>query len=169
MVGQARNSRKRISIHTPREGSDVTDKRLGFKEKDFNPHSPRGERLANIFSMLRRSDFNPHSPRGERLRARGRPEPNAIFQSTLPARGATARNSMQWLSTSGFQSTLPARGATPDVIFCHKPVKFPIPWERTDTIIHFNPHSPRGERPTVRSSPNSGFLFQSTLPARGAT
>ena len=62
-----------------------------------------------------------------------------IFQSTLPARGATADN------TGGgkaclFQSTLPARGATCPAC------------TRRWTPDHFNPRSPHGERPTWCSS-----------------
>ena len=56
-----------ISIHTPREGSDC---RLIYYQEGlsyFNPHSPRGERP---LSDIRRIFF-------------------ALFQSTLPARGAT--------------------------------------------------------------------------------
>ena len=56
-----------ISIHTPREGSDRPHVALSNKQRDFYPHSPRGERpLARIMS-----------------------QPNAAFLSTLPARGAT--------------------------------------------------------------------------------
>ena len=80
-----------------------------------------------------------------------------IFQSTLPARGATwAVNQMQ--AGELFQSTLPARGATaidPEdikaaIISIHTPREGSdglsrIP--RTADLEHFNPHSPRGERP----------------------
>ena len=78
------------------------------------------------------------------------------FQSTLPARGAT------WTTLSisprrRFQSTLPARGATPQDI-------------KTKNIkADFNPRSPHGERPEDDIEDSRLWVFQSTLPARGAT
>ena len=79
-----------------------------------------------------------------------------------------------------FQSTLPARGATPEAA------------EIMGRAQGFNPRSPRGERPSMRltmpvalivsiHAPREGsdgyarssvgliLVFQSTLPARGAT
>ena len=78
--------------------------------------------------------FNPRSPQGERLNMMGLSDLTNLFQSTLPARGATAalpfRRSagrdfnprspqgerLGFLATlassASFQSTLPARGAT---------------------------------------------------------
>ena len=57
------------------------------------------------------SYFNPRSPRGERLLRSSGPAGCLVFQSTLPARGAT----LEFLEDDDereFQSTLPARGAT---------------------------------------------------------
>ena len=79
-----------ISIHAPRTGSDTNNSRWTGLQSDFNPRSPHGERRCwHILS-------------GKFI----------VFQSTLPARGATgcARRYKQWLYP--FQSTLPARGAT---------------------------------------------------------
>ena len=59
----------RISIHTPREGSDRCLLPGGFSCTNFNPHSPRGERRFQRFRTILQS----------------------LFQSTLPARGATVR------------------------------------------------------------------------------
>ena len=81
----------------------------------------------------------------------------SVFQSTLPARGATQlanggdfallisihapRTGSDWkaegklMTTEGFQSTLPARGAT-KTRAAEAPSK-----------IYFNPRSPHGERP----------------------
>ena len=80
----------------------------------------------------------------------------AIFQSTLPARGATA--SIQQVS----------------VIICisiHAPRtgsdRGALRW--VTTACYFNPRSPHGERPLTRSAVASKSRFQSTLPARGAT
>ena len=102
-----------------------------------------------------------------------------LFQSTLPARGAT-KILLPVPLPSTFQSTLPARGATGE--------RFPMSYLDN----YFNPHSPRGERHEgydviTRSdyisihTPREGsdhmqscknkpdHAFQSTLPARGAT
>ena len=103
-----------ISIHAPRTGSDGV---LLFRAWPvliyFNPRSPHGERLkARCFPGVsfqisihaprtgsdgirrntdcRYSHFNPRSPHGER-RAQFQPAGKSLrFQSTLPARGATA-------------------------------------------------------------------------------
>ena len=56
-----------ISIHTPREGSDELSYTMQNPSCYFNPHSPRGERL--LFGLVYQKII--------------------IFQSTLPARGAT--------------------------------------------------------------------------------
>ena len=100
-----------ISIHTPREGSDPTQSLLKSAKRYFNPHSPRGERL---FAVLCRSfdfNFNPHSPRGERPDERRTWQRQCHFNPHSP-RGE--RRASPWGSTllTIFQSTLPARGAT---------------------------------------------------------
>ena len=59
------------------------------------------------------SDFNPRSPQGERRRGTIPTKANQIFQSTLPARGATTASTIVRVPAE-FQSTLPARGATID-------------------------------------------------------
>ena len=106
-----------ISIHAPREGSDLTGQTWSCQSRDFNPRSPRGERQC------------------------GKPTPKSCirFQSTLPARGATFRqghlDTLRRISIHApregsdnlfpfghfafllFQSTLPARGATGDLRF----------------------------------------------------
>ena len=83
-------------------------------------------------------------------------------------------------SLSPFQSTLPARGATDLSGFSQIRVYISIhaPREGSDSCskffagsnkMDFNPRSPRGERPIVIMWIHQHFLFQSTLPARGAT
>ena len=125
------------------------------------------------------SDFNPRSPHGERRFSIDAVRGRAKFQSTLPARGATAHGNIG-VTTTQFQSTLPARGAT-NVCLCLRTPE-----------AHFNPRSPHGERHAIIDYQSAGFtisihaprtgsdyvslqpsgklhLFQSTLPARGAT
>ena len=78
-----------------------------------------------------------------------------VFQSTLPAWGATALPLVAGRRTI-FQSTLPAWGAT--VAAMHG-----------DIPADFNPRSPRGERRRLACMTLLRPKFQSTLPAWGAT
>ena len=79
-----------------------------------------------------------------------------LFQSTLPARGAT--NCKRISVTLGiFQSTLPARGATSAVV-------------RGVIAVAISIHAPRtGSDGGTTALGIVPCLFQSTLPARGAT
>ena len=170
-----------ISIHAPRTGSDELGRhQQSIQRVYFNPRSPHGERPATDGRCTTiAKHFNPRSPHGERRRRNMAVRAYPEFQSTLPARGATVIGNAERKIQSAFQSTLPARGAT---TFPQSP--------RTSTI-NFNPRSPHGERLTrVQSaaradnfnprSPHGERLaptemitqrgvFQSTLPARGAT
>ena len=79
-----------ISIHAPRTGSDACPPSAAAPTVYFNPRSPHGERQKGPrFSIV-----------------------PMIFQSTLPARGATADRAKIRRHNAPFQSTLPARGAT---------------------------------------------------------
>ena len=149
----------RVSIHAPQAGSDLR----------------RGQ------PVDRRLGFNPRSPGGERLRSPRQATDSCWFQSTLPRRGATTLGRGQYRCPNAFQSTLPRRGAT---------------WRttgvRTSVANCFNPRSPGGERPVLPAvvdndrlvsihAPQAGsddpgvrvgveqWVFQSTLPRRGAT
>ena len=126
--------------------------------RHFNPRSPHGERrCASSSTAFVPCYFNPRSPHGERLLKPVIRGQNFQFQSTLPARGATAVERFYALSPA-FQSTLPARGATFRAS------------RGTSEVGNFNPRSPHGERLGGCSTTKSrGLLFQSTLPARGAT
>ena len=42
------NHRRFISIHAPRVGSDVGVELLSSNHRNFNPRSPRGERLSAV-------------------------------------------------------------------------------------------------------------------------
>ena len=123
-----------ISIHTPREGSDMVSASISLHSLYFNPHSPRGERRlchASLYGLQRfqstlpargatistvipliRPPISIHTPReGSDSSTFGAAWTGIKFQSTLPARGATFR--LLWLPLNPeFQSTLPARGAT---------------------------------------------------------
>ena len=139
-------------------GSDISSTRYISRNSHFNPRSPHGERLhciQNLRSALcisihaprmgsdykahgqvraHRRNFNPRSPHGERLSNSKNSLTQIIFQSTLPAWGATipphAPRANKGISIHAprmgsdelfpvlpqeavrFQSTLPAWGAT---------------------------------------------------------
>ena len=139
----------------------------------------RGATLSSIELIQRDKHFNPRSPRGERLTCRILILTLRVFQSTLPARGAT-RTVLAAGESHKFQSTLPARGATSfRRSFRHLIPHFNPRSPRGErprasgctlpAIAHFNPRSPRGERRTSPLSSRRVKSFQSTLPARGAT
>ena len=103
---------------------------------NFNPRSPHGERLELVSISAAKPDFNPRSPHGER--------PYCLYHLAL---------------SSLFQSTLPARGATSGVgdplfnwrISIHAP-RTGSDLRRWCSIIiasYFNPRSPHGERPII--------------------
>ena len=124
-------------------------------------------------------DFNPRSPHGERPSGVVDTSLSKIFQSTLPAWGATRlfnqlycqplisihaprmgsdlqQTTQKWKGKR-FQSTLPAWGATMDAL------------SEIASQIYFNPRSPHGERLLPYCQPLQNVGFQSTLPAWGAT
>ena len=103
--------RYKISIHAPREGGD-DDASIYPEEVVISIHAPReGGDYCPHRGNISAKDFNPRPPRGGRLRDTGNPVYHALFQSTPPARGATAYSSASRIRVI-FQSTPPARGAT---------------------------------------------------------
>ena len=128
---------------------------------------------------LMSSYFNPRSPHGERPSSSGNSSAAAVFQPTLPARGATRLHGCSPALPSYFNPRSPHGERLREVKkFC--------------TDSDFNPRSPHGERrgqhrksgkaskisthaPRTGSDGNiiagllAGILFQPTLPARGAT
>ena len=212
-----------ISIHAPRTGSDSHLQDTKGVSRYFNPRSPHGERPDATPSLTVPWNFNPRSPHGERppnIQTRAvsvisihaprtgsdsriaNGERNVTpFQSTLPARGATARNhatceageiSIHAPRTgsdeliekmveeykisihaprTGSDGSLTIQTARPDAISIHAPrtgSDLPL----ITLYIHsayFNPRSPHGERPMADAKALMDAVFQSTLPARGAT
>ena len=125
-----------ISIHAPRTGSDTSRGTMPLQSpKNFNPRSPHGERRRGRKNACAYHDISIHAPRtGSDIGVARQASPAQRFQSTLPARGATADAILQNICKI-FQSTLPARGATWTDSTC---------WA---TPSDFNPRSPHGERP----------------------
>ena len=100
----------------------------------FNPRSPHGERHASARRRAsRRWNFNPRSPHGERLGVILALYGADVFQSTLPARGAT---------------DMGARECEADAISIHAP-RTGSDSGRSQVFKrkeHFNPRFPHGER-----------------------
>ena len=136
-MGFAQTKQEQISIHAPREGSDCVSIHIILTRSDFNPRSPRGERLTQAaFGAESLSHFNPRSPRGERRSAILSPFASPRFQSTLPARGATCKIS---------------NGEQAAEISIHAPREGSdqLPCRMAQASRDFNPRSPRGERRTI--------------------
>ena len=145
-----------ISIHAPRTGSDQSGFYIEEAEISISIHAPRtGSDRWQVGLHVRQGYFNPRSPHGERRQLLNICTISKVFQSTLPARGATT--SVESLAMNIiFQSTLPARGATaqhPDTLAegtfqSTLPARGATRRKRSKTLKarYFNPRSPHGER-----------------------
>ena len=96
----------------PARGATLPHPRHTKLHPHFNPRSPHGERrgrgdLDAVFIVI-----SIHAPRTGSDVAFLRFGHVEVFQSTLPARGATTRTPPSFATDLTFQSTLPARGAT---------------------------------------------------------
>ena len=145
----------------------------------FNPRSPWGERPGYPFMYCVTFYFNPRSPHGERHFENKSRNTNTVFQSTLPAWGATFHepSDEEWDS---FQSTLPAWGATAkDQLYRqHQIISIHAPRMGSDELKHkidawiakFQSTLPAGGATFDHgTAADSVGVFQSTLPAGGAT
>ena len=146
-----------ISIHAPREGSDVQRRRAALHDP-ISIHAPREGSDAGILFEQLLDLISIHAPReGSDQIAEPKKFEIRAFQSTLPVRGATFWKSLDVCSRI-FQSTLPVRGATAilAVLVVH-PLDISI-------------HAPReGSDPSAPLMVSLASRFQSTLPVRGAT
>ena len=126
------------------------------EQKYFNPRSPHGERRNPTGSGISERHFNPRSPHGERPALTAAVSSGEKFQSTLPARGATLRADGSKSGYTHFNPRSPhgerRQGA-----------------RKASVRGYFNPRSPHGERLVVKVHMATATVFQSTLPARGAT
>ena len=87
-----------ISIHAPREGGDADIVSAIHDVQVISIHAPReGGDLPHVDLQISAGrNFNPRPPRGGRPRRRWSPSPSMTrFQSTPPARGATAHESQR--------------------------------------------------------------------------
>ena len=145
-----------ISIHAPLTGSDISW-RIISDPKSISIHAPlTGSDPAQCPGDSIQHDFNPRSPYGERPRDLHSRGGIAIFQSTLPLRGATA---------SIFALTRPIPNFNPRSPYGERPT---WPTIRAN-LKNFNPRSPYGERLAFIFVYHFLTRFKSTLPLRGAT
>ncbi len=123
--------------------------------------------------------FNPRPPHGERPANTGYAASYTVFQSTLPARGATPHWISSFSSNTRFQSTLPAWGATRTLDLQVTELKFQstLPAWGATTVklstlygVEISIHAPRmgSDCFSLITAPQHQ-RFQSTLPAWGAT
>ena len=167
-----------ISIHSPRVGRDnagqITQSYYtGFQSTlpawgetfpfrrrldtppNFNPLSPRGERLRQRAARPERWYFNPLSPRGERRKNSGAANRCPDFNPLSP-RGERLPKAAASYHDGNFNPLSP-RGER------QRPVRGGL--QGPD----FNPLSPRGERLSSTVIYYHNRRFQSTLPAWGET
>ena len=104
-----------ISIHAPREGSDLLITDMVLPSCYFYPRSPRGERPDKVAVGEITLKFLSTLPARGATQRRPPAPPAERFLSTLPARGATISPPSLGVA-GGFLSTLPARGATPRAV-----------------------------------------------------
>ena len=123
-------------------------------------------------------NFNPRSPRGERLEMFENVAYLLAFQSTFPSRGTT----LDFLRQHGVLSIsihVPLAG---NDFFGHaftslSKISIHVPLAGNDVIRllseefvdDFNPRSPRGERRWIFYGSMECYPFQSTFPSRGTT
>ena len=151
-----------ISIHAPRVGSDAPHLGCRGERANFNPRSPCGERLVRMPFSPSTLRFQSTLPVWGATLAPLSMNSGARFQSTLPVWGATrpsapldlrpcisihaprvgsdAAKPSALVPVILFQSTLPVWGAT-------RP-----PHRSIYDLCHFNPRSPCGERPVIKST-----------------
>ena len=95
------------SPHGERQGAV----RAAAEWRYFNPRSPHGERRSNRSRYADNSHFNPRSPHGER-RTRFKPPATVPISIHAPRTGSDVCKPFSTPNLRIFQSTLPARGAT---------------------------------------------------------
>ncbi|EOQ37160.1 hypothetical protein HMPREF1526_02079, partial [Butyricicoccus pullicaecorum 1.2] len=145
-----------ISIHTPHAGSDHSWANMRRLQHDFNPHSPCGERRG-VWRAAVQGIISIHTPHaGSDLTLTSRSRMVAIFQSTLPMRGATLTDGAT-LTVVDISIHTPHAGSDRVLVhfssFCYTNFNPHSPCgERRLLIVllrirsYFNPHSPCGER-----------------------
>ena len=170
-----------ISIHAPREGSDVSRSGQSRSLRYFYPRSPRGERRKSFRSVRHVRVISIHAPReGSDHIVRKDAVLPKLISIHAPREGSDIADYFGLPTYKKFLSTLPARGATriapsawrgPMNFYPRSPrgERRTAAWPGRRSEQNFYPRSPRGERPGHMYYGTIGLLFLSTLPARGAT
>ena len=108
-----------ISTHAPLAGSDGLVK-AAVEYTKISTHAPlAGSDRFAPFGTVQSSNFNPRSPRGERLMVDPSTVTKALFQPTLPSRGATRVRTYWALIASNFNPRSP-RGERPRATYISK-------------------------------------------------
>ena len=103
----------KISIHAPREGSDVLAPPVCLGERGISIHAPReGSDILSASASATRPYFYPRSPRGERHYCPGNCRWVTNISIHAPREGSDLRALADTVEQNQFLSTLPARGAT---------------------------------------------------------
>ena len=180
IFSQPKNVDAKISIHTPHAGSDwgflctydnheefqstlpmrgATDTQIKpwNEYKNFNPHSPCGERRYFGYSTVLLIYFNPHSPCGERLYPYPLPRLPVLISIHTPHAGSDRPPTRLFPRLRNFNPHSPCGERPPCV---HPITAFLV------ISIH-TPHAGSDENGNTYVS--FGKVFQSTLPMRGAT
>ena len=146
-----------ISIHAPRQGSDNISETYIVTDRNFNPRSPWRERRSMNFTENCKVNFNPRSPWRERQYTGGIYGVAMEFQSTLPVKGATKIKNQLNQCLCNFNPRSPWRER-----------RYECWWYLN--FIHISIHAPREGSDFFRNKiVAEPFLFQSTLPVKGAT
>ena len=96
----------------PARGATGRQEWAYFRRNDFNPRSPHGERRQTAQKSADTTHhFNPRSLHGERLYRHGMALQHCIISIHAPCTGSDPAQSVAGRAST-FQSTLPARGAT---------------------------------------------------------
>ena len=180
MLFGANNLRVLISIHAPRTGSDPAITMRTFRVCYFNPRSPHGERPEDAPKEAV-TTISIHAPRtGSDARYPSAQRKSTRFQSTLPARGATGLPGVYPPGMTHFNPRSPHGERRPSRLARLPSVKISIHAPRTgsdvrvareaDVAVRISIHAPRtGSDLQKKQQVDEGKIFQSTLPARGAT
>ena len=115
-----------ISIHAPRRGSDSSFWTIHRSKVDFNPRSPQGERRKPRLATTARTLFQSTLPAGGATMKFLFSLIFPIISIHAPRRGSDAAAFGRPTTTSGFQSTLPAGGATSSVSWGHLSISISI-------------------------------------------
>ena len=167
-----------ISIHALRKESDPGTLRLTKRSKNFNPHSPCGERRHQHLQRARTQDFNPHSPCGERPPPW--PSRHAPYDFN-PHSPCGERRGLQdaFGFVHGISIHTPLAGSDQLRLALHSlwgRISIHTPLAGSDVMLEnafqtpsdFNPHSPCGERLRGESVETADFGISIHTPLAGS-